>query len=180
MIWRAALLVLALSCPAGADCPPAPDHSAEQARLSVQLRNAPDAGVARQIQNRLWQLWTQAPDATAQALLDRGMAMREGYDFAGSRTELDALVEYCPDYAEGYNQRAFSAFLAQDYGAALDDLETVLEMNPDHVPARAGLALTLMGLGRGEAAQRVLRDAVRRNPWLSERSLLTEPPGRDI
>jgi hypothetical protein len=53
-------------------------------------------------------------------------------------------------------------------------------MNPDHVPARAGLALTLMGLGRSQAAQGVLRDAVRRNPWLSERALLTEPPGKDI
>jgi lipoprotein NlpI len=180
MNWRAAILSFAVASPVLAECPPPPDVTEEQSQLSAQLSAAPDAGAARSIQNQLWQLWTMAPDAAAQQLLDRGMALREGYDLAGSRAELDALVEYCPDFPEGYNQRAFSAFLAQDYGAALDDLETVLEMNPDHVPARAGLALTLMGLGRGEAAQGMLRDAVRRNPWLSERALLTEPPGQDI
>jgi tetratricopeptide (TPR) repeat protein len=180
MAWRTAILAIVVATPALAECPPPADVAEDQSRLSAQLRHAPGPGEAREIQNELWQLWTAAPDEAAQELLDRGMAMREGYDLAGSRAELDELVEYCPDYPEGYNQRAFSAFLAQDYGAALDDLETVLDMNPEHVPARAGLALTLMGLGRTDAAQGVLRDAVRRNPWLSERALLTDPPGKDI
>ena len=35
---------------------------------------------------------------------------------------LDRLVEYCPNYAEGYNQRAFVSFLRQDFEAALVEL----------------------------------------------------------
>ncbi len=177
---RAAALFTLVAASAAAECPEPADISQAQGVLAADLRSAPSEAVAREIQDQLWRLWTDAPDARAQDLLDRGMALRDGFDFAGSRAVLDELVEYCPDYPEAYNQRAFSAFLAHDFGAALVDLEHVLEMNPEHVPARAGLALSLMGLGRTKAAQGVLRDAVDRNPWLAERALLQEPPGEEL
>jgi tetratricopeptide (TPR) repeat protein len=180
MTWRAVLVWAVLSVPAGAVCPDPPDVEEEQSRLSAALSKAETPVEARAIQTQLWQLWTRAPDAEAQGMLDRGMALRESYDLAGSKAELDALVDYCPDYAEGYNQRAFTTFLQADYGSALADLEIVMEMNPGHVPARAGLALTLMRLGRIQAAQGVLREAVRGNPWLAERALLKEPPGEEL
>jgi tetratricopeptide (TPR) repeat protein len=177
---RLAALLLVLAAPASAECPALPDTSVEQARLTLALRRAPAEQVAREIQNRLWQIWLLAPDADAQAMLDRGLDLREGQDLEGSRAALDDLVAYCPDYVEGYNQRAYSAFLADDYRAALADLEVVIAMKPDHVPALAGLGLTLLALGRIEEARRALADAVRGNPWIAERSLLTSPPGQEL
>ncbi len=174
---------LALSSPALAEepvCPPGPDHSATIATLLDALKEAPDQSEARALTNELWLLWTDAPDSRAQALLDEGMAKRESYDFLGARETFDLLVEYCPDYAEGYNQRAFASFLRQDYPAALWDLEKTLDLSPDHMAALSGLALTLMGLGRNDEAQEVLRRAVDMNPWLNERHLLVEPEGTDI
>ena len=85
-----------------------------------------------------------------------------------------------PDFAEGWNQRAFAAFLAEDYAAALADLDVALGIMPDHVAALSGKALTLIGMGRNDEAQEVLRAAVKLNPWLGERALLVEPPGKDI
>ena len=93
---------------------------------------------------------------------------------------LDDLVAYCPDYAEGFNQRAFAAFLAEDYAAALTDLDMALAIMPDHVAALSGKALTLMGLGRHDEAQVVLREALKLNPWLGERALLVDPPGQEL
>ena len=136
--------------------------------------------VATALMDRLWRTWTDAPDAAAQALLDDGMARREAYDFLGARDIFDELVNYCPDYAEGYNQRAFVSFLRQDYAAALYDLDMALAILPDHVAALSGKALTLMGLQRMEEAQDVLRAAVALNPFLRERSMLVEPPGTDL
>lgn len=161
-------------------CPPVPDHTAERARIMVVLAHARDVTEAQFMTNQLWQLWTDAPDARAQALLDEGMQRRLAADYAGSRAVLDELVAYCPDYAEGFNQRAFSAFLAQDYTAALTDLDVALEIMPDHVAALSGKALTLIGLGRDAEAQQVLRAAVTLNPWLGERALLVEPPGTEL
>ena len=171
-----------LAAPALADetCPAAPDQVAERAQIMTVMRHARDQTEAQFMTNQLWQIWTDAPDAKAQALLDEGMARRMAYDFAGSRAVLDGLVAYCPDYAEGWNQRAFAAFLAQDYPAALADLDVALGIMPDHVAALSGKALTLIGMGRNDEAQVVLRAAVALNPWLGERALLVEPPGQDI
>jgi len=104
------------------------------------------------------------------------MEARQSFDFLGSMSILSELVEYCPDYAEGYNQRAFSAFLAQDYTGALADLERAQALDARHLGVLTGKALTLMGLERNDEAQEVLRQALRLNPWLGERHLLEGPP----
>ena len=161
-------------------CPDAPDHTDRLAEIIVELNAAPDALSAAPFSQELWALWTDAPDDKAQELLDRGMRQREGYDFLGARDTLDQLVEYCPDYAEGYNQRAFASFLRRDFTAALFDLERAIEIMPNHVAAVSGKGLTLLGLGRNDEAQEALKAAIALNPWLSEGSLITEPPGEDI
>lgn len=137
-------------------------------------------GEAQGISVLLWNYWLDAPDEAAQALLERGMEARQSFDFLGSMSILSELVEYCPDYAEGYNQRAFSAFLAQDYTAALADLERAQALDARHLGVLTGKALTLMGLERDEEAQEVLRQALRLNPWLGERHLLVGPPEVDL
>ena len=175
-----ALILLAGPVWAQDICPAVPDHTAERAQIMAVLAHARDETEAQFMADRLWQIWTDAPDAKAQALLDEGMQRRLDYDFAGSRAVLDDLIAYCPDYAEGWNQRAFAAFLAQDYPAALADLDVALGIMPDHVAALSGKALTLIGMGRNDEAQDVLRAALDLNPWLGERALLVEPPGQDI
>lgn len=162
------------------DCPAAPDHGAALASLIAKAQSAPSASVAQRLNGEMWLLWRDAPDARAQGLLDRGIARREAYDFEAAAAALDELVAYCPDYAEGYNQRAFVQFLRADYASALEDLERALELTPTHIGALSGKAMTLMGLGRVMAAQATLRRALALNPWLPERSMLIEPAGEDI
>ena len=102
------------------------------------------------------------------------------FDLDGAWENFDLLVAYCPHYAEGYNQRAFVAFIRQDYPSAYSDLELALERDPDHIGALAGLALTEMALDGQEAGQATLKEALELNPWLTERQFLLEDPGRDI
>lgn len=161
-------------------CPPVADHSVRQSEIIASLGSAKRPDEAQVLSQELWALWTDAPDERAQALLNEGMARRSSYDFLGSRNVLDRLVEYCPAYAEGYNQRAFTNYLGQDFEAALVDLDRALAILPNHVAALSGKALTLIGLGRNVEAQEVLRAALAMNPWLQERSLLVEPIGTDL
>ena len=167
------------ACPAAQDIAPAMD------KLIAEAQAAENDMAGREVSSKMWQLWLMAPDEAAQSVLDRGMRARESFDFAGAIEAFDRLVDYCPAYAEGYNQRAFIRFLTEDYDAALVDLDKTLELSPRHVGALSGRALTLMNLGRLSEARVQLEEALSINPWLSERFLLAKggplaPVGEDI
>ena len=178
--------MLALAAgPAAAECPAAPDHGAKIDALLEGTRAAKTEYEARKIANDMWGYWTDAPDEVAQAMLDRGMGKRRSYDFLGALGDLTKLIAYCPDYAEGYNQRAFVHFLRKDFAAALPDLDRAIALSPNHVAALAGRVLTLVGLGQTEAARETLEQALALNPWLPERGLAAPggplaPDGEDI
>jgi tetratricopeptide (TPR) repeat protein len=174
---RIALLLSLVALPALAEetCPATPDHAAAKAELLGDLRIARDETDAAMITGDLWRLWTDAPDARAQGMLDIGMRLIRTGDYAEAEAVLGELIGYCPDYAEGWNQRAFARFLTGAHALALGDLDRALVLDPAHVPALSGKALVLMHLGRQAEAQLVLREAVRMNPWIAERALLTIP-----
>lgn len=162
----------AFSTAAVADCPAAPDHTADIDAVLSEIRAAETEGAARALGNSLWELWTDAPDEAAQALLNRGMTRRSGFDFLGALEDFDALVAYCPAYAEGYNQRAFVHYLQRDFAAALRDLDQALVLSSNHVAALSGRALSLYGLSQLTEAKAALEAALALNPWLPERHLL--------
>ncbi len=144
----------------------------------AQVREAPDARSAQLLTNQLWEIWAEAPDAYSQDLLDVGIERRSVFDLEAAMAAFDALVDYCPTYAEGYNQRAFVAFIRQDYEPALEDLERALARAPEHLGALTGRAMALMALGRDVEALRDLKAALSLNPWLKERDLVPVLEGR--
>ncbi|WP_095595622.1 tetratricopeptide repeat protein [Actibacterium pelagium] len=166
--------VAAETCPANVSLP------ADHAALMEDIRTAPDPETARLLSMRAWENWATAPDAHAQGLLDEGMSRRSSYDYAGAQKAFEALVEYCPDYPEGYNQRAFIAFLRGDYEAALADIEITLARVPNHFGALSGRALTLMNMGQFTEGQEALKEALAVNPWLPERHMLIPEPGTEL
>jgi len=153
-------------------CPPPPDHSAALTDLIRAAQQAEDERSGRMLSNEMWALWSDAPDSHAQDLLDEGMSRRNIYDYDGAMKAFEALIAYCPDYAEGYNQRAFVHFLREDFAAALPDLDRAIDLSPRHVAAITGRALTLSALERKGEAVLALRKALDMNPWLGERHLL--------
>lgn len=185
-IFAVAVAPLLFATPLWADgCPTAPDHSDRLDALIAQVQAAGSDAEARDLSNRMWPLWADAPDEPSQAMLDQGMSRRSSYDYLGALKAFDRLVDYCPHYAEGYNQRAFVNYLRHDFAAALPDLDKAIELSPKHVAAIAGRALTLLGLNRIDEARAELDRALALNPWLSERGLAAPggplaPPGEDI
>jgi tetratricopeptide (TPR) repeat protein len=177
---RLALALCLLPLHAMAEPCPASDPALaiERAPLFGELREAPNEMRGREVADRIWRSWHVAPDPEAQALLDTAKRRLREADYPEAERLLDALVAYCPDYAEGWNQRAFARFLAGDLDGALQDLDRTVELEPMHFGALTGRALTLLRQGRAELGQQALRQAVAINPWVTERHLLVEPPGQ--
>ncbi len=177
---KLACLLSLIAAPVFADCPAGTDHSAAVSSIIEQMQLAPNEGAAQALAGEMWEIWLDAPDGVAQALLDEGLAHQRYGDYAASRNVLSDLIAYCPSYAEGYNQRAYAAFLSFDFEAALVDLDAAIALQPAHLGALTGKARTLIELGRDDEAQTVLRDALAINPWLAERALLIGPLETDI
>lgn len=163
---------LILCTPAWATCPAAPDHRENLDRLFSEIQAAPNQSEGLALAKGLWQYWADAPDEVSQKILDRGMTRRSGFDFLGALSDFDTLIAYCPDYAEGYNQRALVNFLRADYEAVLPDLDRAISLSPRHVGAIMGRMATLMALGRRVEAQIDLNRGLALNPWLPERALI--------
>ena len=167
------LMAFLLASPLSAEtCPEPQDISAPLAALLNEAHQASSDAEGQAVSQKMWQLWAAAPNAQAQDLLDTGMSRRASYDFLGALEAFDRLVAYCPDYAEGYNQRAFVNFLRHDFAAALPDLDKALDLSPAHVAAMSGRALTLLALGQVDAAREDMDRALALNPWIPERGLV--------
>jgi len=162
------------------------DDKAEREALFRQLREAQSEREGRMVEDAIWRMWmAQGPTAAIREAVAEAMRKREVYDFAGALAILDGVVAKAPDYAEGWNQRAFIRFLRDDFDGSLDDIERALALEPLHFAALAGKATVLMRQGRIEPGQAALRRAVEIHPWLKERSMLIpildeKTPGRDI
>jgi tetratricopeptide (TPR) repeat protein len=152
------------------------------------LRNARTEREGRLAEDAIWRMWmAEGPTAEIREDVAQAMRRRESYDFAAALAILDRVVAQAPDYAEGWNQRAFIRFLRDDFDGSLEDIERALALEPRHFAALAGKATILMRQGRMEAGQAALRRAVELHPWLKERGMLipvpgevTPGPGRDI
>lgn len=168
------LLTLCLATPALSEtCATPPDIEANMDALFEEIAETQSQFEARPLNDALWTLWLQAPDPYSQNLLDSSMERMRAGDYGGAEKGLTELVRYCPWYAEGWNQRAFTYYLTGRYEKTLTDLDEALKINPRHLGVLTGKALTLIAMGRTEDAQPVLREALELNPWLSERALLT-------
>jgi len=145
----------------------------EKALLFERLANAETEQKSRVAEDAVWRFWfNQSPTPEIRALLDAGMERRLAYDYEAAEKHLDKVVESAPDYAEGYNQRAFVRFLRENYGDAQTDLEIVLELEPAHFGAMSGLYLILSRQDRQKVALKMLQQAVEIHPWLNERAAL--------
>ena len=98
---------------------------------------------------------------------------------------LDGVVEFKPEYVEGWNQRATVYYLKKDYSRALADLAQVLSREPRHFGALFGVGVIMQEFGDDKRALDVYRRALaidqhmKRIPDLVK-TLTEKVEGRDI
>jgi tetratricopeptide (TPR) repeat protein len=152
----------------------------DQKHLFELLASAPSEARGREIENEIWRNWMVAPNEEIQNLLKQALEARRWYDFEKARIILDQIIEQSPEYAEGWNQRAFILFLQEKFDRALSDTEKALELEPRHFGAMAGQAQILMRQGRFATGQSILKKAVKIHPYLRERSMIIKTQEQDL
>ena len=139
---------------------------AEEAELEALFEGlqTADASAARQIEGRIYEIWSQSKSPSMDLLLSRGReALSEG-DNKVAIEHFSALIDHAPEFAEGYNGRATAYFHEGRFGQSLEDIRRTLELNPRHFGAMSGLALIFEEIGQTEGALAAWREVERINP----------------
>lgn len=174
LLFAAAWLPLALALLAG---PASADEDKDKAALDAlfaELRLAPDAQAARDIDQRIWIYWTTPSDPKLAGRMGEALAARRMGDIPGTIVLLTRLIEDYPTYAEAWNQRATMFYLINDFAASLADIEKALEYEPRHFGALSGRALIYLQEGKRALAVKDMAAALELHPFLSERQLFPE------
>lgn len=133
--------------------------------LYAYLAAASDEQNAAEIAGIIERLWLISGSDTVSVLMERSMkAVSEKRNDVALRL-LDAVVDLAPDYAEGWNRRAFVYYLMDQRMQAAGDLRRVLALEPNHFKAMQGLAQILKDAGQKGAALKAYRKLLDVNPF---------------
>lgn len=153
----------------------------EHDRLFAALKNARTEQEARATEDAIWRMWmAQGPTKEVRDAVKAAMDARSSYDYAKALDILEGVTATAPDYAEGWNQKAFILFLMERQDASLESLDRALELEPKHFGALAGRGIILMQQGRVELGQKALRDAVAVYPFIRERRMIIPDPDNPL
>jgi tetratricopeptide (TPR) repeat protein len=165
--------------------PPKGDRARNIDFLFDALKAAPDAEIAKQVENRIWAIWLASGSDTADLLMSRVKAAIEAKDTKLAIQLLGSIIDIRPDYIEAWNRRATLFFALKDYGRAMADIQEVLNREPRHFGALAGLGVILEEVGENKQALEAFRKALAINPHMQKipeqvKALTEKVEGRDI
>lgn len=128
--------------------------------LAARLRDD-DRAIRQLASDGLWAIWFRADSAANNRELVRLRNLDEPRQMLRG---LNTLVRKAPTFAEVYNQRAIVWFRLQEYARSIADCEKVMELNPHHFGAQAGMGQCYLKLKKHHEALRAFRKAHRLNP----------------
>ena len=134
--------------------------------LFESLAATEDESKIRDLQLEITNIWQDPNSASIELLLKRSLNAINEQDFETARTHLDDVVVLAPEFAEGWNQRAFLNFMTDRYEEAILDIQKTVSLEPRHYGAWSGLGQIFESVGNERAALEAYRRALLVNPHL--------------
>ena len=142
------------------------DHRAIQP-LAQALHD--DDQLVRQIaEHALWSVWHRSGKAEVDARLQEGIAAMQRGAWQEAVEIFTEVIEMAPNWAEGYNKRATTYYLMQEFEKSIEDCDKTIGLNPFHFGALSGAGLCYLGLRELRKALEYFERAVAVNPNLPQ------------
>ncbi|MDH3703759.1 MAG: tetratricopeptide repeat protein [Alphaproteobacteria bacterium] len=137
-------------------------------RLFAELHRTRDIAAGQSLTDRIWDIWhnTGRPE-TVELMLDGRRALQR-QDVETALQRFNEVVKREPDLSEGWNKRATLYFVMGRYRASIADIGKVLELEPRHFGALAGLGMIYELLNQPRKALDAWRRALAANPHLQD------------
>jgi tetratricopeptide (TPR) repeat protein len=163
---------------------PLPGTAAERSKLLANLyaylATAEDERQAKPITEAIERLWLFADSDTVGVLMDRSAKAVAAKNYDLAIRFLDAVVDLAPDYAEGWNRRAYVHYLRNDVERMVGDLRRCLALEPNHYRALDGLGQILKETGQKKAALKAFERLMEIHPNASGVQDAVKELARDV
>jgi tetratricopeptide (TPR) repeat protein len=161
-----------------------PESPGERAKLLddlyAHLATAPDEEASKPFVEAIERVWLTPGSDTINALMERAMqaANHKRNDLALQL--LSAVVDLAPDYAEGWNRRAYVFYTEGDNERALGDLRRVLALDPNHYKALDGVGQIMRQLDRKPQALKAYSQLQTVHPYWPNIQGIVDELRRDV
>lgn len=143
--------------------------------LYAHLATANDEQSAKSVADTIERLWLQSGSETINLLMERSGAALAAKNADLALRLLDYVVELAPDYAEGFNRRAYVHFSQNNLESAVGDLRRTLALEPNHFKALDGLGQIWREHGNKKGALRVIKQLLEIHPnWPGAKQTVEE------
>lgn len=136
-------------------------------KLFEQLVTDPLARNAYEIEDMIWEIWTDHPDPLPLSMMNNAIAAVAQKHYATAEHLFSELVTMWPEWAEAWNKRATLYFLMGRDADSVRDIHRVLELEPRHFGAMSGFAQICLRRGDRGSALVAFEAALRVNPHLN-------------
>ena len=146
--------------------------SDELSYLFVKLNNAENFSEAKNLEKKIWYLWT-----TNGSNEKNNLEMQKGIKFFNNgdlKNALKVFLHLCkvePQWAEPFNKVATIRFLQKDYFTSIKYIELTLEKERRHFGAISGLAQINLRLGKFENALKNINQVLKIHPFIGIKKL---------
>jgi tetratricopeptide (TPR) repeat protein len=148
------------------------ENNATLDQLFTRLKQAKDNGESRKWVSLIWQEWFKTDNADAKRLMARAQFARRADLREEALKVLNMIVQIAPDYVEGWNQRATIYFMLGRDAESIADIRKVLQLEPRHFGALAGLGLIHMRAENWQSAIASFERALELHPFLGEQAFI--------
>lgn len=135
-------------------------------QLLGQLHQAEDEAAAELLEQAVWKAWMRSGSPTVDLLVQQAENAMAADEHAVAISILSTAIELEPDFPEVWNRRATAYYLDRQYELSLADAERVIELEPRHFAALAGIGMLQQELGNERAALDAFRRALAIHPFL--------------
>ena len=125
--------------------------------LFEQLRASPNRVEAKLVENRIQTIWMENEQEDVNLLMRMGNIAIQLHDFPVAHQIFNLVVQKAPHFAEGWNMRAITYFVMQDFEASLQDTLKTISLEPRHFRAIFRLGNIYLKMGQHEKASVAFR-----------------------
>ncbi len=136
-------------------------------RLLGQLRQSENEASAKATEQAVWRAWMRSGSPTVDLLVQQAEKAMADKQHRIAISILSAAIELEPEFPEAWNRRATAYYLDRQFEKSLADAEKVLELEPRHFAALAGLGVLHREMGNPRAALQAFRRALAIHPYLA-------------